>query len=175
MIGRRSFATSAALGLADGALATPSAFAANQQATMPYGTFTCSDGRTFAITGMSAPRFPQLVGFMGGKGVVARWVESSASGTIEVLDGIHDGQAIAFSFPPFSGPANHSRRASAPDLSRLDTCVTEGHDAGEFTLTADDVMALGLEPGVEYIGAGVRVEQTFMTKVWIQSTQLAAR
>ncbi len=52
MIGRRSFATSAALALAVGALATPSALAANQQATMPYGTFQCSDGRTFAITGM---------------------------------------------------------------------------------------------------------------------------
>lgn len=175
MIGRRSFATSAALALAVGALATPSALAANQQATTPYGTFECSDGRTFAITGMSTPRFPQLVGFMGGKGVVARWVESSASGTIEVLDGTHEGQVIDFSFPPFSGPANQSRRASAPDLSRLATCVTEGHDGGEFTLTADDVLALGLKPSVEYIGAAVRVDQHFMTKVWINSAQLAAR
>ncbi len=124
---------------------------------------------------MNSPRFPQLVGFMGGKGVVARWVESSASGTIEVLDGIHRGQVIPFSFPPLSGPANQSRRASAPELSRLDSCVTEGHDSGEFTLTADDVLALGLEPAVGYTGAAVRVDQTFMTKVWITSAQLAAR
>ena len=119
----RRLATSAALGLSLGVLVAPSALAGNQQATSPYGAFTCSDGRTFDITGMPSPRFPIQVGFMDGKGVVARWFDQSYYAKIVGPDQVAS-KAVPFAPDPFSGPVNKSRRASSLDLSGLATCIS---------------------------------------------------
>ena len=146
--------------------------AANPQATAPYGTFTCSDGRTVDIFGIAVPQFPTQVGFIGGKGAVARWFGVQDIGSVTILDGAHEGEVFA-NDNAFTGPANHSRRASLPDLSMLATCTGTDDYSYHFAMDQESVDFLGLDSS--YLGAQAHVEGTSSTTVWINPVQLAHR
>ena len=164
--------TSAALALALGAVMAPSALAGNHNATASYGTFTCSDGRVFDITGMPRPTFPIQVGFMDGKGVVARWFDQTYSAEIVEPAGVA-GVADPFAPDPFSGPANMSRRASTLDLSSLATCTNSGEATSPYVLDAEAATMFGLPDS--YIGTAVMVHEVFSLTVYINAKQVAAR
>ena len=168
----RRLATSAALALSLGALVAPSALAGNQQATTPYGTFECSDGRTFDIAGMPSPRFPIQVGFMDGQGVVARWFDQSFRAEIVAPDDVAE-VAEAFAPDPFSGPVNKSRRASSLDLSGLATCSSAQDAVSRWVLDAETVSLFGLDES--FIGASVDVHEVSSLTVYINAKQVAAR
>lgn len=153
-----------------GLVAAPAA--ANPQATAPYGTFTCSDGRTVDIFGIAVPRFPTQVGFIGGKGAVARWFGVQDTGAVTILDGAHAGEVFAID-NAFTGPANRSRRASPPDLSTLATCTGVEDYRYDFALDQESADFLGLD--ASYLGAQAHVEGTSSTTVWINAVQLAHR
>jgi hypothetical protein len=166
------FAASAALALSLGAVLAPSALAGNQQATTPYGTFECSDGRTFDITGMPSPRFPIQVGFMDGKGVVARWFDQAFSAKIVAPKEVAD-VAVAYTPDPFSGPVNRSRRAGALDLSGLATCSSAQDAVSSWELDAETVSLFGLDES--FSGAVVDVQEVSSLTVYINAKQVAAR
>ncbi len=168
----RRLATSAALALSLGALVAPSALAGNQQATSPMAPSTCSDGRTFDITGMPSPRFPIQVGFMDGRGVVARWFDQSFRAEIVAPDEVAD-VAEVFAPDPFSGAANRSRRASSPDLSGLATCTSAQDAVNTWVLDAETVSLFGLDES--FIGASVDVHEVSSLTVYINAKQVAAR
>ena len=172
MIDRRPLAASAALALTLGGLTAPAALAGNHNATASYGTFTCSDSRTFDITGIATPRFPIHVGFMDGKGVVARWFDQSYSAKIVLPAEVAD-DAVAFAPDPFSGPATMSRRASSPDLSSLATCTSAGEATSPYTLDAAMAEMFGLP--ASSIGTPVMVHEAFSLTVYITTQQVAAR
>lgn len=152
----------------------PSALAGNHQATAPYGTFTCSDGRTFDITGMPSPRFPIQVGFMDGKGVVARWFTQSYRAEIVGPDEVA-GDAVPFEPDPYAGFANMSRRASSPDLSRLASCTSSGEAMTEHALDAEAVAMFGLPVSSIDPETEVLVHEVFSLTVYINAKQVAAR
>ena len=157
--------------LAGGAvLAAPAS--ANSQATSPYGTFNCSDGRIVEFFGMPVPHFPTQVGFLDGKGAVARWVATTNTGTLTVLDGAHKGQVIPFDIDE-AGPANASRRVSAPDLSTLATCTRSEESSDTFQVDQGTADFLGLDSS--YIGANVTSKDSFSLTVWVNPVQLAHR
>lgn len=164
-----------------GVLAVASAFAfglmavpasANPQATAPYGTFTCSDGRTFDVFGIAVPRFPAQVGFVDGRGIVARWFVSSDRGSLTILDGDYAGDVISFD-SHVSGPLNHSRRATPLDLANFTSCTSEGSQDYQSVLTQSDIDILGLE--AKYLGASARVVDASSTIVWVSPVQFAHR
>lgn len=164
--------TSTDLALTLGAVMAPSALAGNQQATTPYGTFTCTDGRTFDITGMPSPRFPIQVGFMSGRGVVARWFDQSFRAEIvapaEVVP-----DAEVFAPDPFSGAVNSSRRASTPDLSGLATCSSTQDALSWWVLDAETAAMFGLDES--FAGTSVEVHEESSLTVYINAKQVAAR
>ena len=164
--------TSTALALSLGAVMAPSALAGNQQATTPYGTFTCTDGRTFDITGMPSPRFPIQVGFMDGRGVVARWFDQSFRAEIVAPEKVA-AAAEAFAPDPFSGPANNSRRASTPDLSGLATCTSTQDALSWWMLDAETAGLFGLDES--FAGTLVEVHEESSLTVYINAKQVAAR
>jgi hypothetical protein len=151
-------------------LASPAS--ANPQATSPYGTFECSDGRTIDIFGMDLGRFPTQVGFIDGKGAVARWIAIEETVTVTVLDGDHEGEVMVVE-NDFDAPANKGRRTIQPDLSQLATCaVAESFDY-EDVLTEETVAYLGLD--ASYIGATVNFSGSNSRTVWVNPVQLSQR
>lgn len=155
---------------------------ANSQATASYGTFSCSDGRTVEFFGMPTPRFPELVGFLDGRGVVAQWVANDADGTLTVLSGVHQGESIPldalnldFGPAPVPGRSHRPPPASATDLDgKFTSCTrTDQLDPNPTTLTQDDLDQLGLDSS--YLGALVTVEGSASATVWINRVQLSHR
>ncbi|MFC6239732.1 hypothetical protein [Longivirga aurantiaca] len=170
---RHTFASTFAVGAVAGAsvlLAAPAS--ANPQATAAYGTFTCSDGRTFDIFGMDVPRFPSQVGFLGGKGAVARWIASEETVTVTVLDGVHANEVIAVD-NDYAGAANKGARAPQPDLLRLATCSTSESYNYEDVLTAETAGYVGLD--ASYVGATVNFTGSATRTVWVNPVQLSKR
>lgn len=155
---------------------------ANSQATTSYGTFSCSDGRTAEFFGMPTPRFPEWVGFLDGRGVVAQWVANDADGTLTVLTGPHTAQVIPldelnldFGPAPLPGRSHRPLPASASDLDAMFTSCTrvDQFDPSPTVLTQDDLDQLGLDSS--YLGALVTVEGSASTTVWINRVQLSHR
>ncbi len=146
--------------------------AANPQATAPYGTFACSDGRTVDIFGIAVPQFPTQVGFINGKGAVARWISAEETVTVTVLDGVHAGEVIAVD-NDYAGAANKGARAPQPDLSQLATCsISESYDY-EDVLTEETAGYVGLD--ASYVGATVNFTGSVTRTVWVNPVQLAHR
>jgi hypothetical protein len=184
MVGSRNLlprvAVSAALALGLGAAAAPAALAGNQQATTPYGTFECSDGSTHEIFGMPSPRFPIQVGFIGGKGVVARWFESEFNVTLLALydanteEELEIPNDVTAAEGQFAGPANMSRRVSQPNLAGLVTC-TKIEENLTYTMPLDQeaVDMFGLDDS--YIDTEVMIEEDSKLTVYINPKQFAAR
>ena len=170
---RRSSTLALALGaLLAGSVVVATPAVANSQATSPYGTFTCSDGRTFDIFGMPVLRFPSQVGFINDKAVVARWLDTLESGSVTVLDGVYVGQVIPFE-NSFSGPINRSRRASLTNLSELASCSTWEQYSYTFVMDEERAGYLGLD--ATYVGALVAATGSSTVTVWINAEQLAHR
>jgi hypothetical protein len=172
----------AAVLLAAGPAVIVAPASANSEATVSYGTFSCSDGRTVEFFGMPAPRFPELVGFLEGRGVVAQWVANDADGTLTVLNGVHQGQSIAldtlnldFGPAPLPGRSHRPVPASATDLDdKFTSCTRTDHlDPSPTTLTQEDLDQLGLDSS--YLGAVVTVDGSANTTVWISRMQLSQR
>lgn len=173
MSARHASTISLAVGiLLTGSVAVASPAVANSQATAPYGTFTCSDGRTFEIFGMPVLRFPSQVGFINDKGVLARWYAAQESGSVTVLDGPHAGEVVPFD-NAFSGPINRSRRASQMDLSELATCSAVEQYSYTFTMDQERADYLGLD--ATYVGALVAATGSSTTTVYLNGNQLAHR
>jgi hypothetical protein len=173
MSARHAITSSLALGALLGAsvlLAGPAT--ANPQATNPYGTFECSDGRTLDIYGMDLPRFPGVVGFIDGKGAAARWFEGEEQVTVTVLDGAHAGEVI-HADNVYSVPANPGRRTTEPDLSQLATCAVEESFDYDEVLTETTAGYVGLD--ASYIGATVNFTGTASRTVWVNPVQLSKR
>ena len=141
------------------------------------GTFTCVEGnsiRTLDVSGVNLPMFPHQVGFVGGKAVVGRWMSNVDGGTLNVIEGPHEGEVISFSLD-ISGPLNPGRQANTPDLSTLTPCSTGGGPgtSEQFPLDQGSVDQLGLDDS--YVGALVTVTETWSETVWINRVQLSKR
>ena len=161
----------AALVAASVLLATPAS--ANPNATSSLGTFICSDGRTVDVVGMSSPRFPHQVGFVGGKAIVARWIAGQQTASIVFLDGAHAGEPPNLVDATFAGPGNEHSRASAPDLSAFASCTTGGLATYPFTMDQSTADYLGLDSS--YVGANTMITENFSETVWINPLQLSKR
>lgn len=175
MSDRRTITTCIAGGALLGAslLVAPPALAGNQRATNPYGTFECSDGRTFDIYGMASPRFPIQVGFLDGKGVVGRWMHESYSAEIVAPAEI---AALANPNPveeEHEGTLNRSRGQSPADLEGLASCVSSGAGEAQYLITADLASMFGLDD--HHIGKTVTIAEEYALTVWINASQVAKR
>jgi hypothetical protein len=151
------------------------AASATSQATVSYGTFTCSDSRTFEVFGMAVPRFPAQVGFVDGRGIVARWFAGTETGRVTILA---TGEVIHFAIN-FEGPLNRSQRVAPLDFANLTSCTSAGsRPLFGYTLTQWDVDYLGLDRlGLHppYAGALANIVDYDSTTVWVNPVQFAHR
>ena len=155
------------------ALLTPPASAAPPNAA-DLGDLTCSDARTLQVDGVDLPHFPHQVGFVDGKGVVARWMHLFDSGSLTIT-------ATAEVFPfdvELWGPTNPGRRTTEPDLLRLVECTISFAGSNTITLTADDIaqlLALGVALDSTYVGAEATIEESGYETLYVDPVQLSRR
>jgi len=180
LLGRSIPATFAAVLAAGATLLLPASALASPPNPLPYGDFTCTDGRTLAFSGVMLPQFPQQqfplhVAFIDGKGAVAFWMDFTVSGTLTVIDGAGAGQVLTIQSHPFAGPMNTHRQAPV-ELSRLMDCtLSEGESSPAEGVILTPELARDFDLADRYVGALVTYDVTFRQTVWVKPNQLSKR
>jgi hypothetical protein len=164
----------AAIGAAVALLCAATPAVAGTDATVPLGTFICSDGTTIEPAAKDVPGFTHAsVGFIGGRAVAPRWFTISQSGTL-VITGNSDYINDVVPFTIDEGESPNGRATVAPDLSRLTAC-TSPEDFNEFDLTLDAETVGFLRIDAKYIDAEAHAEFTAQYAVYLSPNQLAHR
>jgi hypothetical protein len=163
--------TAGTLAVVAGLSTAAAAGAAPRTATETYA-LACDDGSRI-VAHVDTRGLPMRSAWVDERGIVAKAFSRSEDGIVTLADGTVAPFAFAEGPSVDTGRTGRSHVVSAAALSNTTACRQQGQEDFTFTLSAEDVALIQIDPG--YIGTEARVTGTFALTVFIAAGQLAAR